>query len=132
MSNILFHMAAGFTLAAIIALPGIWDLWGRKGPLYPRLLNWIILSCILGGWFAIPAILIKIRILPGPLIGMGWNLFGLHPLLDALWHHTTILGMTAFTGFFALHYAIIIAAIFRAGQRLPDRNNPIRGIHFTP
>jgi hypothetical protein len=127
MSNILFHMAAGFALAAILALPGIWDSWSKKGPLFPRLLNWTVLSCILGGWFAVPSALIKMHILSGPLGGLGWNVFGLHPLLDALWNHTTILGMAAFTGFLALHYLLIVAAIFRAGHHLPETIAPAKG-----
>ena len=113
MSNILFHMAAGFATAAIIALPGIWESWHGPGSLYPRLRNWTILSAILGGWFAVPSILIRLGLAVGPLDGLYWNLFGLHPLLNAIWNHTTILGMVTFSGLFAFQYALIVAAMFR-------------------
>ena len=117
MTHTAFHFAVGLTVGTLLALPRVMELWSSGDPLYGRIRQWILLSNALGILAVVPAVLVKIGLVSGPLHGWGWNIFLLYTFFETFWPNTTILGAAATTGLLGLQYIVTVAAVFRARAR---------------
>lgn len=117
MAHSVFHLAIGIAAGGALLGPHLAGAWLRRRPLAAPVARLLIVSYALGFLAVVPNLLARLGAPPSTLDASWMNLFVLHPLIDQWKTGGLLIGELAVAALFAVHYALILAAIAARRQR---------------